>query len=302
MTTAEIIQIIIGGLTLIVTAIVPIMIHWLQKKHEKEIEEIRKQQNDKALSDKANEFLIDHEFERDYLPWCTVASALHRHEHHTRKIYTEFCRCPVELQKEILTQAGFTAELIKGSEWIGIAFDRIREYIKENELGRDWLYDGAKYFHRGFERYREAEWENTPSIFESITKSALRETLATDKINIGMYIEDYLWLKSHSTNHEGIENFIAPIDCVEQLIHLSTCEEKEVCRWVMDIVYSVSIIAHNTNPDIRDNALKENYTDAIAETFEDRYYEVLLTIYYAFADRLEKISAKHKKCKGKKAS
>ena len=135
MTTADIIQIIIGGLTLLVTALVPIMIYWLQKRHEKEIEKLSKQQNVKALSDKANEFLIDHEEERDYLPWCTIASALHRHEHHCRKIYTDFCKCPVELQNEILKQAGFTIVTITDRKWIYDSFDRIRQFIKDNNLG-----------------------------------------------------------------------------------------------------------------------------------------------------------------------
>lgn len=38
MTTAEIIQIIIGVLSLIATVVVSVAIYWLQSRHEKEIE------------------------------------------------------------------------------------------------------------------------------------------------------------------------------------------------------------------------------------------------------------------------
>lgn len=300
MTLSEILQIVIGSLTLLVTAIVPIMIYWLQKKHEKEMEEIRNKQTEKELSNKANEFLIDHENERDYLPWCIIASTLHRQERHTRKIYTDFCRCDDELQREILKQAGFTLEIIKGGKWVDNAFDGVRGYIKANELGRDWLYDGAKYFHRSFERYREEKWEHTPRVFAPILKeNTFRSAFGIDKIDIGSYIEDYLWQRSHSKNAEETDNLIAPIDYVERTQNLSECEEIELCRWIMDIIFYVSIIAHNTNPEKKYDGMFENNTDAFAETFEDRYYETLLSIYYAFGNSSEKSEEKAKKQKKK---
>lgn len=300
MTPAEIVQIIIGSLTLIVTAFVPVMIYWLQKRHEKEIDDVRKEQTAKELANKANEFLIDHESECDYLPWCVMAAALHRHEHHTRKIYTDYCRCDIELQKEILKQAGFTVESIEDDTWVDKAFDHIREYIKTNALGRDWLYDGAKYFHRGFERYREEKWEDTPQVFEPVIKNnTVRTAFGINKIDIGSYIDEYLWQKAHTENPSDAENLISPIDYVEKTQSISTCDEKEVCRWIMDIVFNVAIIAHNTDPEKMDNDLRENFTDAFAETFEDRYYEAMLTIYYTFADRIKATETKRKD-KGKK--
>ena len=68
----------------------------------------------------------------------------------------------------------------------------------------------------------------------------------------------------------------------------------------MDIVYYVSIIAHNTDPERSTNNLSENYTDAAAEKFEDRYYEILLTIYYTFVDRPAEIDKEKKVKQAKK--
>lgn len=51
--------------------------------------------------------------------------------------------------------AEFKCRIIEGVEWVDNAIDNLKEDINKYKLGRDYLYDGAKYFHRGFERYRE---------------------------------------------------------------------------------------------------------------------------------------------------
>lgn len=282
MTPAEIVQIIIGFLTLIVTAFVPVMIYWLQKRHEKEMDEVRKVQIAKELENKANEFLIDHENERDYLPWCTIASGLHRHEHHTRKIYTDFCRCPLDLQLEILKQAGFTLELVPNNGWVDSCIERIQDFINANELGDDWLYDNGKYFHRSFERYREKEWEESPRIFEPIDKDNIaRKIFQIDYIDIGTYIDEYLWYRSHPTNETKMD-MTPPIDCVATRQDFWAGDECEICKWMLDIVFYITVYIHNTTLFTAEDVLRDNATDASPETFEDRYYDALLYMYYTF--------------------
>ena len=293
----EIVQIILGGLTLL-AGFVPIIIHCLQKKHEKEIDAIRIEQKQKELSEKANEFLIDHENERDYLPWCTIASALHRREHHTRKIYTDFCRCPDELQKEIIKLAGFPEIKIEGNHWVNKSLESIREYIKNNHLGMDLLYDGAKYFHRGFERYRKEVWTKTPSVFDPIEKdTALMKAFGRDKIDLIEYIDEYLWFRSN--DKECAKQPMPPIDYAVKTQSLLNRNDIEVCRWVIEIVFCISTIAHNLGKSDYDDDFFGVITDADAETFEDRYYETLLTIYYTFKN--ESAEIKNKKSKKKKS-
>ena len=112
MTTAEIIQIVIGILSLVATIAVSFLIYWLQTRHEKEIQKLQDEKEQKELETKARLFLIDNEPERDYLPWCVVAANVHPLERHSRKIYTEYCRCTEELQNEILHQAGYKSNSI----------------------------------------------------------------------------------------------------------------------------------------------------------------------------------------------
>lgn len=282
MTFLEITQLIISILTLIATGAVPIMIYRMQKNHENDLEHIRADQFKKDLSEKANVFLIDHENERDYLPWCVIASALHRQEHHCRVIYTDFCRSSKELQQEILRQAGFSINCIEGNDWVKNCFDKIRADIEKYKLGRNWLYDNAKYFHRGFERYREEKWEDTPKLFELINHdNPVRTALGQEKIDIGSYIDEYYfyYLDGNMTFEEPP---ISPINYVEQVANISSGPELEVCRWILDVVHNVTVIIHNRDLTEHDDTLRNNFTDAIPETFEDKYYEALLWIYYTY--------------------
>lgn len=69
MSAADIIQIIIGVLSLIATIAVSFLIYWLQTRHEKEIQKLQEEKERIELETKAREFLIDNESERDYLAW-----------------------------------------------------------------------------------------------------------------------------------------------------------------------------------------------------------------------------------------
>lgn len=178
MTTAEIIQIVIGILSLVATIAVSFLIYWLQTRHEKEIQKLQDEKEQKELETKARLFLIDNESERDYLPWCVVAANVHPLERHSRKIYTEYCRCTEELQNEILHQAGYKSNSIQGTRWVQKCIMDLEKDIEQYNLGGDYLYDGAKYFHRSYERYRDLQWNGTPSVFEPINKNnKFRRTL-----------------------------------------------------------------------------------------------------------------------------
>ena len=187
----NLIQITIGLLSLIATIFVSFLIYWLQRRHEIEIEKIEENIRKSLLEEEAHKFLIDNEEEIEYLPWCVFATNLYRHKKHTRKIYTNFCRCSKKLQNEILNIAGFSIKTIKDTEWVDIAFDNLRQDIITYKLGNDYLYDNAKYFHRAFELYRENRWEITPQVFPPINtfKQFSRSCYTNGILNINEYIE-----------------------------------------------------------------------------------------------------------------
>lgn len=280
---SDIIQIIIGILSLIATVAVSFVIYWLQMRHEKELKKLEDQQKQNELEEKAKIFLMDHEDERDYLPWCVLAANLHRLQKHTRVIYTEFCRCPEELRNEILKQSGFEIGSIKGQAWVNTCIEKLKDDIKEYNLGRDYLYDGAKYFHRGYQRYRGLPWNETPCIFEPINKnSRIRRTFNINHLSIGDYIDEYFYY--YIDKHMEFEKNppIPPIDYVWNSQNLATCEEEKVCMWLMELIEEIALNIRREKSNDEGNTNLLEYTDAQAETFEDKYYEVLQALYNTY--------------------
>lgn len=278
----NLIQITIGLLSLIATIFVSFLIYWLQRRHEIEIEKIEENIRKSLLEEEAHKFLIDNEEEIEYLPWCVFATNLYRHKKHTRKIYTNFCRCSKKLQNEILNIAGFSIKTIKDTEWVDIAFDNLRQDIITYKLGNDYLYDNAKYFHRAFELYRENRWEITPQVFPPINtfKQFSRSCYTNGILNINEYIEEYLY---HYIGESGfyIGKPIPPYNYVWKSQNLANVDEVEVCRWMLDIVFYTIVNINNYNKNDC-SVLKENITDAQAATFEDRYFETMFMLYFTY--------------------
>lgn len=159
---------------LIATIGVSFAIYWLQSRHEKEIRELEQKHKEDQFIEKAEQFLFDNEEERDYLPLCIIAAYLHRHEKHYRKIYSNFCRCTVQMQNQILIQAGYTKEIIFKDNWLDSCLDKLNEDIKKYNLGRDILYDNAKYLHRGYIKYGDNLWDDVDEpVFKEICEKKI---------------------------------------------------------------------------------------------------------------------------------
>ena len=194
MSAADIIQIIIGVLSLIATIAVSFLIYWLQTRHEKEIQKLQEEKERIELETKAREFLIDNESERDYLAWCIIAANQHPLERHSRKIYTEYCRSTEELQNEILRQAGYNSRLIRDTRWLQNCKAAFEEELKGFDLGCKKLNNGAKYFHRSYEYYRDLQWNDTPRVFKPINKdNSFRVAFNMNQLSVADYVDDYFY-------------------------------------------------------------------------------------------------------------
>lgn len=100
MTAAEIVQTVIGVLSLIATVAVSFLIYWLQHRHELELEKAEQKKQDEILEQEAHEFLIKNEAEREYLPWCVIATNLHRHENISAKYIQIFARVRISFRRK----------------------------------------------------------------------------------------------------------------------------------------------------------------------------------------------------------
>lgn len=276
-----IVQTVICSLSLVATIAVSFAIYWLQKRHEGEIERIEQNRIQRELEEKAHTFLSENSEERDYLPLCYVASNLFRHEKHTRQIYTNFCRCHIDLQKEILRQAGFELAAPIDSVSVDHYIECLQTDIEKHKLGRNYLYDGAKYFHRAYERYRDSEWEDLNGVqpFEMIAPPGFYSMKKSNSLLD--YIEEYFYFLYSEHRPEFYDpNPPPPLDYMWEVFHLGNEKELEVCRWIMEAVCDIAIIIHNREKGQQDH--DQMITDASIDTFEDKYLDTILWLAYTY--------------------
>lgn len=145
------------------------------------------------------------------------------------------------------------------------------------------MYDGAKYFHRSYDRYRELEWNGTPNIFEPINKeNRLMMILNVAQISIGEYIDEYFYYFVDKKMDFDKETPIPPIDYVWEYQSLAHTREETVCMWMMELVENIATIINNKFGEDVDCQFFLEYTDAQAETYEDKYYETVQALYNAY--------------------
>lgn len=206
--------------------------------------------------------------------------------------------------------AEFSIRTIEVPEWVDDAFDKLEADIKEYKLGEQpFLYDGAKYFHRSFTRYREKEFkENYKRELKTISTQSFLWLVAEedkDKVSLMAYIEQYFDFVLGEIRKEYIEweTPIPPVDYVWEHYHLGYAPEESVCYWIMELVRNFVVNVHNRfGVSIYDSMIRENSTDAQAETYEDRYYDILYWMYYTYcykAEEKEFIESKPKNVKRK---
>ena len=287
---SEWIQIFIGALSLVATIFISFLIHWMQTKHEKEIEKRQDEEKKADLVNQADRFLIKYEIERAYLPWCVLATRLHRQESQTRAIYTEFCSCSDELQIAIMERAGYSSKGLTEKLDVWTWFELLKTDIETYQLGRNILYDNAKYFFRGFYRYRNSKWDKSSkeACFTPINKKneLLNMFRRNEKVTILEYIDEYFYCFLHAPEGTEIDSApVPPIDYVWNTHNLASCNEQDVCKWVMELVVDICTMIHNANkhsPHI--DPLLFDYTDAVPESFEDQYYYALQWLSFAYAN------------------
>ena len=145
----NLVSMIIGILSLFATIAISIVIYILQKN-----EKLREHKIE--LKQRARDFLIENFDEKEYLPLAQFATRINPLYKHSRKIYNRFNRCDSELQKEILKQANFTDLKIEtlDNDFVNTFLDNFEKDAQNlNLLTTTFLYDGAKYFHRGISKY-----------------------------------------------------------------------------------------------------------------------------------------------------
>lgn len=285
MSAYEITTIIISGATLIATIAISIVLYCLNNNHREKEERLRNEQLAKA-------FIIDNNDISNYIPLCIVASELNRHKKHHRALFNEFNKLSDEVQKEVMKQCNYEIDLIKGTEWVSKSINYVNKFLNDNNLGNDsnnYLYDDGKYIHYAIRNYPEKEYDDRryskkyQNPFPSKRVGFEGDNPVEYLIDFDTYCDDYMFLVIRSIRKDFIiykSEKIAPkpikyLEAVENLLSGSTTDE-DVCYWVLDFVDFFSINIINTMSSGYPN---DYMSDAEIKTFEDKYYEVMLSLY-----------------------
>ncbi len=225
----------------------------------------------KDYSKEAKAFCIEYSDYDELLPLCEIATKMHPLEKNYRKMYNDFKLLDTKQQKEVFE--------LKEREFIKFDPNKIETLLKRykedldkyNLSTRDFLYDGAKYFHRAFERYKDrllADYN------DRIYEKHMNLFDIDMPVDIGSYIVDY-WENPQ-------KNMLPPMDFMWEECNLGSCDEAKMVFYVNNfIMWSIIIICNKTKPfGFSHEHFLEDYHQT---TFEDRYYYVLylLTIAYS---------------------
>ena len=291
MTSYEITTLIISIFSLLASILISFAVFYMGKKS-----------GDKRykadIEYQARKFIIDHgDNDILYLPYCVIASGVHRHHKHLRQIYNDFDALPNDVQKEVLKQAGYDYQLIEGSDWIDEGIKEVEDFAEKYDFGDTFLYDGAKYFHRTFSDHSSAltsNYHELEPLFDDKLRWNSPETkkiVQTNKLSFSLYLESYY--RAFVLNDETLtkKDAIKPLDYLVAIKDFPNCDEEELCFWMMVIVSVLSTLVLRTRhagylKGVHING-EISRGDALPETFEDKYYEALMYLYTLYLDNMQ---------------
>ena len=284
MSTYEITTIILQILTLIATIAISVVLYLLNNKHKKEEELLKNEQLAKS-------FIIDNNDITDYIPLCIVASALSRHKRHHRALYNEFNKLSDDVQNEVIKQCNYEIDLIKGTEWVSKSIEYVNDFLNNNDLGNgrnNYLYDDGKYLHYAIRYFSDIEYDGRKydkkykNPFPNKKIGFEAEKCIEYLIDFDTYCEDYMFYVIMSKREDSkIYKMTTekPIDYLEIVENLSYASNEDVCYWILDFVNFFSIYIINT---MLSGYPNEYMSDAEIKTYEDKYYDVMLSLYLLY--------------------
>jgi len=248
---------------------------------QKVVETADEKRRKAEIAERARAFIIDHDEERGYLPLCAIAASVNGLRKHKRAIYNDFNKCPTEVQNEILRQADYCFKVIEGNKWVDECVAELEKYIKAHKLSNRsdaYLYNGAKYLHRGFDNHGNQEIGN------SILRVPLDDGTT---VLVGTYISNYIDFNIENDVRKALYK-IPPFNLI--LDPLANANEDIFCLWMMELVADTCADAFNVERDCSDYKLGWNDVsgDAYEERYEDKYYHTLQCLYLAFSKQNRK--------------
>ncbi len=248
--------------------------------------------NEKWVDLAAREFCTDNEKEIELLPLCQIAHFIDPNHKNIRNIYTNYNKYTDEVRKRILELKGVKELDFADKNWIDRCICLYEKRITEMELAtNEFLYEGAKYLHRAYQRYSDYEMEFDPYIFDKIDKTETIDKLwGGNKTSLGGYIGEYLFHKKNRPE----QMLVPPMNKVQDVCNWTVCSEYEatfwVCKFIIESCYHIQPSAFIDNKGIETYNIADlgiGDSEYLIQRQEDMYYYALLQLYKCFYYRYD---------------
>lgn len=277
MTQAEIWQIVIGIVSAVASFVLSLIIFIRQIIIDKKVKK-------QDIENKVTNFIIENKEEIHLLPLCIISNAIHKTDKHTHKIYSAFNKLEKYVQEAVLRHEDVNSFIVE-SETINNSIDKFEQLQEKYEMGKNMLYEGAKYFHKSYDIHKNEKIEDIdPHVFKTPYPTFFPEV----NRNLQTYIDEYLLCKINPNDKDIIkvreQYFNPPMDLLYEGFNFGDCEEKVLCFWLMRYIISTCYVLNNrelvdTIDDNKMPMLEEfNFT-----TYEDFYYYAIYMLIKTFS-------------------
>ena len=240
----------------------------------------------KKIEEDANRFINKNNEDIVYIPLCLIANAYDKHHKFKRDIYNYFNLLNRDVQKEVLKQLNYDNDLILNNQWINKGIKRIRNFISKNDLGKDYLYENGKYFlnsinYADFVYDGACEYEHImPDVFNWNPKIFFDKGKAfAENITFFDYVDSYLNAKAKDPIKYNLHKNEKPLDILANICNFNNCDSNILSYWLMEVVSSLSSMLLREKELSPDEMFVLSKGDAVLETFEDRFLDVLMDLY-----------------------
>lgn len=277
MTQAEIWQIVIGIVSAVSSFVLSLIIFIRQIIIDKKVKK-------QDIENKVTNFIIENKEEIHLLPLCIISNEIHKTDKHTHKIYSAFNKLEKCIQEAILLHEDVNSFIV-GNEAINNSIDKFEQLQEKYEMGKNMLYEGAKYFHKSYDIHKNEKIEDIdPHVFQTPYPTFFPEINTT----LHTYIDNYLLHKINPNDKLIIkvqeQYFIPPMDLLYEGFNFGACEEKVLCFWLMRYIISTCYVLNNREliATIDDNKMPilEEFN---LTTYEDFYYYTIYMLIKTFS-------------------
>ena len=248
----------------------------------KRTESLRKEK----IQEDANKFINKNSEEIEYIPLCLIANAYDNHHKYNRKIYNFFNLLSKDVQREVLKQLNYDCDIIKGNSWIDEGINEVRNFIVKNDLGADFLYDGAKYFYAAMD-FQSNDYDNhceyghiMPDYFNWNPRIFFKEDkVYSENVTFFDYVDSYINAKANDPIKYIKYKDKKPLDVIAKNYNFGNCSEEELCYWLMQVVADIALFITREINRNKKQSLILHRGDAKLDCYEDRFLDVLIDLY-----------------------